>query len=115
MSGRLQGWSGKHESGDSGRGIWYKDKRRISSEAEADENASYTIQNGNHPHKANSLTLGWSKANVMLGCSPSWQLEQSIDKVIEWAKAYRENRDLTAVCLQQLEEYTRCDHFYEHP
>lgn len=69
------------------------------------ENISYVIDKGEHPHEAHYLKLDCSKAKSELRWYPKWNLEQAIDKVIEWTMAYKENRDLTEVCLKQIDEY----------
>jgi len=69
------------------------------------ENISYVIDKGEHPHEAHYLKLDCSKAKSELRWYPKWNLEQAIDKVIEWTMAYKENRDLKEVCLKQIDEY----------
>lgn len=68
-------------------------------------NASYEIDKGDHPHEAGYLKLDWSKAKSRLGWYPRWNLEKAIDKVIEWTRAYKENKDLTDICLREIDEY----------
>jgi CDP-glucose 4,6-dehydratase len=68
--------------------------------------ASYRIEEGNHPHEANYLKLDCSKAKFELGWRPRWTLDRAIDSIIEWTRAYKENRDVKTVCLRQIEEYT---------
>lgn len=69
--------------------------------------ASYMIEEGNHPHEANCLKLDCSKAKSELGWHPRWGLDREIESIVEWTKAYQENRDLTQVCFKQIEEYSR--------
>ncbi|MDK2820422.1 MAG: CDP-glucose 4,6-dehydratase [Clostridia bacterium] len=69
-------------------------------------NASYEINEGAYPHEAHYLKLDCSKAKFKLGWYPKWSLEQAIDKVIEWTKAYKENQDIKTVCLRQIREYS---------
>ncbi len=68
-------------------------------------NSSYTIDEGKHPHEAHYLKLDCSKARAKLGWHPRWNLEKAIDSIIEWTKAYIEKKDLTEMCLKQIEEY----------
>ena len=70
------------------------------------ENASYKIEQGENLHEANYLKLDCSKAKNELGWYSKWHLNQAIDKVIEWTKAYKEKEDVREVCLQQIREYT---------
>lgn len=69
--------------------------------------ASYAIDKGEHLHEANYLKLDCSKAKEKLGWQPQWNLEKVLDSIIEWAAAYKENKDLQKICLQQIEEYCR--------
>jgi len=68
-------------------------------------NALYEIDKRKHPHEANYLKLDCSKAKTKLEWHPKWNIEQAIDKVIEWTLAYKENKDLTEGCLKQIDEY----------
>lgn len=69
------------------------------------DDASYLIDKGEHHHEAHYLKLDCSKAKTELGWQPQWDLEKAIDSVIEWTAAYKENKDLQKICLQQIEEY----------
>lgn len=69
--------------------------------------SSYQIDQREHPHEAKYLKLDCSKAKSELGWYPRWSLEQALDKVIEWTLAYKKNKDLTKVCLEQIEEYSK--------
>ncbi len=68
---------------------------------------SYRTDKGIHPHEANYLKLDCSKAKSELGWQPRWLLDRAIDSIVEWTKAYQENRDLKQVCFKQIEEYSR--------
>ncbi|UOF88814.1 CDP-glucose 4,6-dehydratase [Fodinisporobacter ferrooxydans] len=70
--------------------------------------AIYEIDQNQHPHETHYLTLDCSKAKTKLGWHPVWNLEQAIDKVIEWTRAYRENHNIRHVCLKQMEDYMNC-------
>lgn len=72
------------------------------------QNASYEIDSGEHPHEANYLKLDCSKAKTELNWFPKWDLQQAIDKVIEWVQAYKDNKEITEICLNQIEEYSKC-------
>jgi CDP-glucose 4,6-dehydratase len=71
------------------------------------DNASYTIDQGEHPHEAHYLKLDCSKAKTELRWHPRWGLEKSLHSVIEWTKAFKEKRDLRKMCFQQIEEYVK--------
>lgn len=57
------------------------------------------------PHEANFLKLDCSKAKMVFGWKPRWNVETAIEKTVEWAKAYIANEDI-AVCMdKQINEF----------
>lgn len=69
---------------------------------------------GNQPHEATYLKLDSSKARLRLGWKPRWNIEQALQKIIEWYKAYEQgNGNPTALCRQQIQEYITAVR-YEH-
>ncbi|NLW48195.1 MAG: CDP-glucose 4,6-dehydratase, partial [Firmicutes bacterium] len=48
------------------------------------EEATYIVNQGPHPHEAHYLKLDCSKALARLAWYPKWELEQAIEKIIEW-------------------------------
>lgn len=68
--------------------------------------ASYEIETGSHPHEAHYLRLDCSKAKFKLGWYPRWNVEQAIDKSVEWTRAYLAQEDVKEVCLKQIGEYS---------
>lgn len=67
--------------------------------------ASFTIDQGKHPHEAHYLKLDCSKATSELGWRPKWDLEKAIDCIIDWTRVYKENGALREICLKQIDEY----------
>ncbi|MBI4839266.1 MAG: CDP-glucose 4,6-dehydratase [Nitrospirae bacterium] len=67
--------------------------------------ADYVISSSEQPHEAGYLKLDCSKAKSRLEWHPRWNIEKAIDKIIEWTRAYKQKKDLTDVCLSQIEEY----------
>ncbi|MFS0859488.1 CDP-glucose 4,6-dehydratase [Paenibacillus taichungensis] len=68
--------------------------------------SKYVIQPETTLHEAHQLKLDCSKAKAYLDWHPRWNLEQAIDKIIEWTLAYERNERMKALCLRQIEEYT---------
>ena len=68
--------------------------------------ASYAIDKGEHPHEAHYLKLDCSKAKAELEWRHRWNLEKALAGIIEWTRAYQEGKDLTKVCLKQIEMYS---------
>ncbi|HEY1406860.1 MAG TPA: CDP-glucose 4,6-dehydratase [Spirochaetota bacterium] len=68
--------------------------------------ARYEIDKKPQPHEANYLKLDCSKAKARMEWYPRWSLDVAIEKIIVWTKAYQQNGDLRAMCLNQIAEYT---------
>ncbi|OGC92571.1 MAG: CDP-glucose 4,6-dehydratase [candidate division Zixibacteria bacterium RBG_16_53_22] len=75
--------------------------------AEWGSGARYRVDKGKHPHEAHYLRLDCTKARTELGWHPRWDLSRAIRSVVEWAKAYKERRDVRHACLAQIGEYSR--------
>lgn len=57
------------------------------------------------PHEANFLKLDCSKMKSVFGWSPRWEIEETIDMIVEWSKAYLEGGDVSEVIDRQIESY----------
>ncbi|HKN19682.1 MAG TPA: CDP-glucose 4,6-dehydratase, partial [Dissulfurispiraceae bacterium] len=97
-----EAWNFGPEEGDMKPVIWLVDRLCT----KWGNNASYTVDQGTHVHEANYLKLDCSKAKAMLGWRPIWDLGKAIDSVIEWTQAFKENKDVAAVCICQMEAYS---------
>lgn len=71
-----------------------------------DENSCYEIDDGNHPHEAHYLRLDCSKARTKLDWQPRWNLDKTLDSIIEWTRQYCSGNNLRTVCMKQINEYT---------
>ena len=69
------------------------------------EDACWLKEEGVQPHEAHYLKLDCSKAHARLGWQPGWHLEEALEKIVEWHKAYRLGADMKALTLQQIEIY----------
>ncbi len=78
-------------------------KRMFAAWAEA---PGYLIDKGRHPHEAHYLRLDSSKARRELGWAPRWHAGQAIDRIVAWTRACAAKRDMRAMCLEQISEYT---------
>ncbi|WP_141500344.1 CDP-glucose 4,6-dehydratase [Paenibacillus luteus] len=70
------------------------------------DGAAYSIDFSSYAHEAHYLKLDCSKAQQLLGWKPRWNLNQALDKVIEWTLAYQKKEKMRQVCLSQLNEYS---------
>jgi CDP-glucose 4,6-dehydratase len=60
-----------------------------------------------HPlvHEAKILKLDCSKARLALQWSPRWRLNETINKITEWHKAYLAGDNMAAITLRQIHDY----------
>lgn len=57
------------------------------------------------PHEANFLKLDCSKIKTTFGWVPRWNIEKSIEKVVEWTKCYINSKDINVCMENQINEY----------
>lgn len=57
------------------------------------------------PHEANFLKLDCSKLKATFGWKPRWDLDQAMQKVVEWSKAWTSGENIRAVMDRQIKEY----------
>lgn len=67
--------------------------------------ASWELDNVLQPYEASFLKLDCSKARTNLGWRPRWNVEQSIDRIVEWHKAYDQGEDMKKLTLAQINAY----------
>ena len=69
------------------------------------EGASWMLDGGEHPHEAHYLKLDCSKARARLDWHPRWHLDETLDKIVDWNRAYRDGADMRDVTLSQINAY----------
>ncbi len=70
-------------------------------------NSSWELDQNSNPHEAVFLKLDISKAESKLGWKPVWELNQTLEKIIDWHKAWLNKEDMQTICLAEIEEYMR--------
>jgi CDP-glucose 4,6-dehydratase len=70
-----------------------------------EQGASWQLQPGDHPHEANYLKLDISKAKQRLHWAPRWSLEQALEHITDWHRAWLDGQDMHALCLKQIHLY----------
>ncbi|MEM6253746.1 MAG: CDP-glucose 4,6-dehydratase [Cyanobacteria bacterium P01_D01_bin.156] len=70
------------------------------------EGASWEQDQAYHPHEANALSLDCSKARLKLGWQPQISLEQGLEQIITWTKAYQAGADMRKVTEAAIEKLT---------
>lgn len=59
------------------------------------------------PHEANFLKLDCIKLKQTFGWKPKWDVNQMLEKTVEWMSVYRKNGDVREVMERQIWEYMR--------
>lgn len=67
--------------------------------------ANWTVDGGEHPHEANYLKLDISKARAKLRWQPVLTLIESLDLIVDWAKASAAGHDARKLTLEQISQY----------
>lgn len=70
------------------------------------EGARWEADPGPHPHEARCLKLDISKARAALGWCPRWTLEDALDRIVAWHKAWAADEDMRAHCLRDIHDYS---------
>lgn len=69
------------------------------------DGASWVVDGGEHPHEAHYLKLDCSKAKSRLGWHPRWNLEEALEAIVEWQRAYQDGKAVKSVTLEQIQKY----------
>ncbi len=59
------------------------------------------------PHEANFLKLDCSKLKLKFEWQPRWNIEEAIEKTVEWSKVYYENGNIEECMNKQIKEYLK--------
>ena len=71
------------------------------------ENLKYAKNNINGPYEAKYLQLDSTKIKKIFNWKPTWNIEKSIEKTVEWAKAFQKNPDTNSILTKQIEEFQK--------
>ncbi|MHB1677556.1 MAG: CDP-glucose 4,6-dehydratase [Sulfuriferula sp.] len=69
------------------------------------QSVSSVIEGGEHPHEAHYLKLDCSKAHARLNWHPKWRLDETLNKIVEWHRSYRNAANMREVTLAQIAQY----------
>lgn len=69
------------------------------------EGAAWSQDGGSQPHEATYLKLDCSKARGRLDWRPRWDITQTMEKIVEWHKAYTRNEDMRSMTVAQITSY----------
>jgi CDP-glucose 4,6-dehydratase len=69
------------------------------------DGASYELDKTPQPHEASYLKLDCSKAKTLLNWQPKWDIETSLQMIVDWTKAYQNNNNMREVSIKQITKY----------
>jgi CDP-glucose 4,6-dehydratase len=69
------------------------------------EGFRYEVDPGPHPHEAHYLKLDSSKARMRLGWMPTWDLDEGLERVVEWYRGAQPGADARELTLSQIRAF----------
>ena len=69
------------------------------------QGADWEIDGSDHPHEAHYLKLDCSKAKMRMGWSPRWHLDETLEKIVHWHKAWLSDQDMREYTLNEIKDY----------
>lgn len=67
--------------------------------------ARWQVESNAQPHEAGLLTLDSSKARQQLGWRPRWNLEQALQRTLQWHRAWRDGQDMQQYSRAQIADH----------
>jgi CDP-glucose 4,6-dehydratase len=71
------------------------------------QGSSWELDKNAQPHEAGYLKLDISKAKSCLNWHPTWRLERTLSKIIEWHQSWLNKEDMQDKCLEEIQDYMR--------
>lgn len=71
------------------------------------EKIKWVDQHDGGPHEANFLKLDCSKLKSTFGWEPHWDVETTMEKIVEWSVVYRDGGNVAECMQKQIEEFLR--------
>jgi CDP-glucose 4,6-dehydratase len=69
--------------------------------------ASWELDKNNNPHEAGYLKLDCSKAAMRLNWFPKWNLEYTLESIINWHQHYLAQKNIQEQCLLEIAKYQK--------
>lgn len=67
--------------------------------------ASWKLDESPQPHEARYLKLDISKAHSCLRWTPTWALETTLGRIVNWQRAWLAGDDMRAACIAEINAY----------
>jgi CDP-glucose 4,6-dehydratase len=75
--------------------------------AEWPSKASWIVEKSKTLHESQLLKLDISKAKARLGWSPRWNLDRTLQSIIEWHFSWLNKEDMRQITLNQIADYEK--------
>ncbi len=69
--------------------------------------ATWELDSNPQPHEAGYLKLDCSKAKAELCWHPRWNLEKSLNNIVDWYKNQLQGQDMRKITIQQIESFSQ--------
>lgn len=83
-------------------------------EEQTGESQSWENQSIDGPHEAKFLKLDCSKIKSRLGWKPRWNVEQAVEKTVEWTKAYKDQKNIAEIMEKQIIDFMETEQEDKH-
>jgi CDP-glucose 4,6-dehydratase len=70
-------------------------------------NASWNLDKNNNPHEAGFLKLDCSKASNRLKWNPKWNLDETLEMIVNWHQLYINAGNIKKQCLKEINSYSK--------
>jgi CDP-glucose 4,6-dehydratase len=67
--------------------------------------SAWELDKNSNPHEAGFLKLDCSKAALKLGWHPKWNLDKTLDIIINWHQLFLAGQDIKEQCLLEIAAY----------
>jgi CDP-glucose 4,6-dehydratase len=98
-----EGWNFGPKDEDCKSVSWILDKMV----AKWGQGASWELDKNNNPHEAGYLKLDCSKAAMQLHWHPKWNLENTLESIINWHQHYLSGKNIQEQCLLEIAKYQK--------
>lgn len=71
------------------------------------QNSSWQLDQNAQPHEAGFLKLDISKAKSRLHWQPTWYLDNTLEKIVQWHQAWLNKQEMQIACLKEINDYMR--------
>lgn len=102
-SNYAEGWNFGPKDEDCKSVSWILDKMV----AKWGKGASWELDKNNNPHEAGYLKLDCSKAAIQLNWHPKWNLENTLESIINWHQHYLSGKNIQEQCLLEIAKYQK--------